>query len=96
MTPVQLAAAIKAELGIEPEEVAGAVPVAQVAAKVMWVSCSSSAHPSPSYAREACREGTGSMLGVSADDKHCVTVDGKVVVGRRLHHPSWRAHRRHP
>ena len=23
------------------------------------------------------------MLGVSADDKHCVTVDGKVVVGRR-------------
>ena len=26
------------------------------------------------------------MLGVSADDKHCVTVDGKVVVGRRLHH----------
>ena len=27
------------------------------------------------------------MLGVSANDKHCVTVDGKVVVGRRLHHP---------
>ena len=26
------------------------------------------------------------MLGVSADDKHCVTIDGKVVVGRRPHH----------
>ena len=27
------------------------------------------------------------MLGVSADDKHCVTVDGKVVAGRRLSTP---------
>ena len=36
MTPVQLAAAIKAELGL-PEEVAGAVPIAQVAAKVMGI-----------------------------------------------------------
>ena len=26
------------------------------------------------------------MLGVSADDKHCVTVDGEMVVGRRLRH----------
>ena len=40
--------------------------------------------------RRLGRYSTGSMLGVSADDladdKHCVTVDGKVVVGRRLHH----------
>ena len=36
MTPVQLAAAIKAELGL-PEEVAGAVPIAQAAAKVMGI-----------------------------------------------------------
>ena len=35
------------------------------------------------------------MLGVSADDKHCVTVDGKVVVGRRLHHRAG-VHRPHP
>ena len=33
------------------------------------------------------------MLGVSADDKHCVTVDGKVVVGRRLHHRAGVVHR---
>ena len=34
------------------------------------------------------------MLGVSADDKHCVTVDGKVVVGRQPRHRAgvyWRA-----
>ena len=35
------------------------------------------------------------MLGVSADDKHCVTVDGKVVVGRRLRHRAG-VHRRRP
>ena len=38
------------------------------------------------------------MLGVSADDKHwmdCVTIDGKVVVGRRLHHRAG-VHRRRP
>ena len=39
--------------------------------------------------------GTGSMLGVSADDKHCVTVDGKVVVGRGLRHRAG-VHRRRP